>query len=123
MGLAPSPSTKKKDRVYTYNYNLSSRISVQGGNAYLILAHIRDLALSKAGYDSTASKREDEVSLSPVLRAFSQFILSLDKSSLQTGIASEVREVHNCLGPWLASGLTCCMNYFSEHQNLKLYCC
>lgn len=56
MGLAPSPSTKKKDRVYTYNYNLSSRISVEGGNAYFLLVHMRVLALGKVGDDATTSK-------------------------------------------------------------------
>ena len=55
MGLGPSLSTKKNDRVYTYNYNLSSRISVEGGNAYLLLAHTRALPLSKAGDDAAAS--------------------------------------------------------------------
>lgn len=39
----------------TYDYNFSSKISVEGGNAYLLLAHTRVLALSKAGDDATAS--------------------------------------------------------------------
>lgn len=55
MGLGPSPNTEKKKIVPTYNYKLSSRINVEGGNAYLLMAHVRVLAPSKAGDDATAS--------------------------------------------------------------------